>query len=246
MKSISIFCLTVLCMGLLSCSSTSMQAEPSQGAGFVPMDEMANREDLPFDKIWVKSGIDLKKYNTIYFKDVNTSYLIKRDWWKEQFRKDKVEADAKEVAQYMKKAFVTAFQKDPKKRFTVIETPDANSLTVELALTELVPSDPVLEAIGLAAPYGSGTVLMAAVKGSGARATVAFEAKIKDTSSGEVLAMAADRRYGKVAPINLRGLTWYGESEVVIDDWANEFVEIANKQPGEVIKPASPFTLSPW
>lgn len=83
-------------------------------------------------------------------------------------------------------------------------------------------------------------------KESGAKRTVAFEARIVDSSSGEVLAMVADREQGKVASLNLRALTWYGEANVIIDEWAGQFVQVANKRPGEVVKDASPFTLKPW
>ena len=91
-----------------------------------------------------------------------------------------------------------------------------------------------------------GIAVQAVAKESGAKATVAFEAKISDAATGTVLAMAADREQGKVAPINLRALTWYGEANLIIEEWADQFVQIANKRPGEVVKDASTFTLKPW
>lgn len=223
-----------------------MRAKPSKGGGFVPLEEMTQNPELPFNKAWIKSGVDWKKYHTLYIKDVNTDYLLKASGWQENFRKGKMEGDVKVVAAYMKKDFEDAFKNDPAKRYTIIERPEPGSLTAETALVELIPSNPALEALGIVGPYGSGAVVQAAAQGSGARATVAFEARVVDTDSGEVLAMFADREYGKIAPVNLRGLTWYGEAEQVIDDWANEFVEVANKRPGQTVKPASPFTLMPW
>jgi hypothetical protein len=101
-------------------------------------------------------------------------------------------------------------------------------------------------ALSMAAPDGSGIAVQAAAKESGANATVAFEAMIKDAKTGEVLAMAADREQGKAAPINLRALTWYKEAEGVIEEWAGQFVQIANRRPGEIVKDSRPFTLKPW
>ena len=233
-----------LCVALAGCKS--MRAEPSKGGGFVPLQEMSQRTDLPFDKVWIKSGVDWKKYRVLYVKGVNTGYLLKASDWQENFRKGKMQGDVKDVAAYMKNAFENAFKNDPEKRYAIVEHPEPGSLTAETALVELIPSNPVLEALGIAGPYGSGAVVQAAAQQSGARATVAFEAKVTDTDTGEVLAMFADREYGKIAPVNLRGLTWYGEAQAVIDDWATQFVEVANKRPGQVIKPASPFTLMPW
>ncbi len=234
----------VLCCGLAGCET--MKAEPSKGAGFVPMQEMSYRADLPFNKVWVKAGVDWKPYKTIYIKDVNTRYLMEADWWQKSLRRDDMEQDVRTVAKYMQDKFREAFRTDPQNRFQVVDSPQRGSLTLELALTELVPSSPVLEAMSIAAPYGSGIAVQAAAREQGAKATVAFEAKIIDTATGAVLAMAADREQGKVAPINLRALTWYGEANVIIDEWAGQFVQIANRRPGEVVKDSSPFTLKPW
>lgn len=238
-----------VCIALASVSLTgcaSMKAEPSKGAGFVPMEEMSKREDLPFNKVWVKAGVDWNPYRTLYIKDVNTQYLMEATWWQGNFRREDMQQDVQNVAQYMHDKFTEAFQTDPKRRFQVVDRPEPGSLTLEMALTELVPSNPVLEAMSIAAPYGSGVAVQAVAKESGAKATVAFEAKLVDTSTGTVLGMAADREQGKVAPINLRALTWYGEANVIIDEWAQQYVDIANRRPGEVVKDSSPFTLKPW
>lgn len=235
-------------VGFTGCTTATeqMKAKPSEGAGFVPMNEMSKQADLPFNKVWIKTGTDWNQYKTIYIKDVDTQYLMQQTWWQKNFRKDDIQKDSRTIAQYMQDKFKEAFRNDPKNRFQVVASPQPGSLTLELALTELVPSNPVLEAASIAAPYGSGVAVQAAAKESGAKATVAFEAKIKDTTTNTVLAMAADREQGKVAPINLRALTWYGEANVIIDEWAAQFVEIANRRPGEVVKDASPFTLKPW
>ena len=233
----------VLCFGLTGCES--MKAKPA-GAGFVPVQEMTYREDLPFHKVWVKSGVDWKKYQSLYIEDVNTQYLLASDWWQQSMRQEEMEADVQKVAGYMKQQFEEAFRNDPQNRFQTVESPAPGALVLEMALTELVPSNPVLEALSIAAPYGSGVAVQAVARESGAKATAGFEAKIKDASTGEVLAMAADREQGKAAPVNLRALTWYKEAEGIIDEWAEQFVQIATRRPGEVVKDSSPFTLSPW
>ncbi len=241
---IAVFLLAAASVGLTGCAS--MKAKPSQGAGFIPMEEVANRTDYPFNRAWVKEGVDWDKYKTIYIKDVNTKYLMEANWWQQNFRRQDMEQDTQKIALYMRGKFRESFEKDPRKLYEVLNTPEPGSLTLEMALTELVPSNPVLEAVSIAAPYGSGVVVQAAATESGAKATVAFEARVVDTDTGTVLVMAADREQGKVAPINLRGLTWYGEADLIIDEWAEQFVQVANKHPGEIVKAASTFTLKPW
>lgn len=241
---IAVFLLAAASVGLSGCAS--MKAKPSQGTGFVPMEEMSNRTDYPFNKAWVKAKVDWDKYKKIYIKDVNIKYLMEANWWQQNFRRQDMKQDVQNIARSMQEKFRESFKKDPKKLYEVSNTPEPGSLTLELALTELVPSNPVLEALSHAAPYGSGLVVQAAAKESGAKATIAFEARVVDTDTGTVLVMAADREQGKIAPINLRALTWYGEADVIIDEWADQFVQVANKHPGEIVKAASPFTLKPW
>lgn len=244
MQRVLLGSILLLSFGLAGCQS--MKAEPSKGAGFVPVDEMQNRADLPFQKVWVKAGTDWNVYKTIYIKEVNSRYLMEANWWQKGVRKDDYARDVQTVTQYMRDKFINAFVNDPQKRFIVVNSPTPGSLTLELALTELVPSKPLMEAAGIAAPYGTGVAVEAAAKSSGGVGTAAFEARIVDSTKGEVLAMAADREEERVAPVNLRALTWYGVAYQIIDDWARQFVEIANRRPGQIVKDTSPFTLMPW
>jgi hypothetical protein len=243
------YCLAVVfivsyAFGLAGCES--MKAKPSSGAGFVQAEKMSKRDDIPFHNVWVKSGVDWGKYKSISISPVNTRFLLEANWWQQSVKKSDMERDAADVAQYMQSKFIEAFNCDPKNRFRVVNVPGPDSLILELALTELIPSHPVMEALSIVAPYGSGVAVQAVAKESGAKCTVAFEAKIIDATNGQVLAMAADREQGKVAPINLKALSWYGEAYTIIDEWSGQFVKISNKRPGEVVKDTSPFTLSPW
>jgi len=245
-KSFRIAVLFLAAAGLCLTGCASMKAQPSQGTGFVPMEEMKSNADYPFNKIWVKEDVDWDKYKTIYIADVNTRYLMEATWWQQNFRRQDMERDTRTVALSMQEKLREAFRNDSKKLYVVVDAPEPGSLTLQLALTELVPSNVVLEAVSLAAPYGSGLVVQAAAIESGAKSSVAFEAKVVDTDTGTVLVMLADRERGKVAPINLRALTWYGEANLIISEWADQFVQVANKHPGDVVKAASTFTLKPW
>jgi len=233
-------------MSLVVVGCEAMKAKPSKGAGFVPMDEMSKRQDLPFQHVWVKAGVDWKKYKAIYVKDTNTKYLLEADWWKQTVRKEDMAGDVREIGLYMQNTFKEAFLNDPLHRFKIVSKPEPGSLTLEMALTELVPSHPLMEALSVVAPYGSGVAVQAVATESGAKCTVAFEAKIIDNANGQVVAMVADREQGKMAPINLKALTWYGEARTIIDEWSGQFVQVANRRPGEVVKDSSSFTLMPW
>ncbi len=229
-----------------SSMESQLKAPPSQGAGYVPMQQMAKRPDLPFNKVWVKQGVNWNQYRTIYIAPVNTSYLMQANWWQQTIRADQMRQDAAHMASYMRSQFIRAFQNDPNHRFRVVMSPQKDSLILEMALTELVPSHVLLNAIKIAGPYGSGVAAAALERGTEAQSTVAFEARIKEARSGQIIAMAADREYATTRIIDLRGLTWYGNAEQIIQQWAQQFVQVANRRPGQTVKAASTFSLKPW
>jgi hypothetical protein len=223
----------------------SLKAAPSTGAGFVPMAQMAKQEDLPFQKVWFKKGVDFKRYKSIYIPKVHTDFLLQSNWWQQNFRQGQMQEDLAIMAQYMQDEFKTAFANDPQHRFPVVEAPQKDSLTLELALTELVPSNVALSVLEYA-PYGGGTAVRVMERATGAESTVAFEAKMKASSTGDILAMFADRQVKKIRIIDFKAFTWYAHGREIIREWAEQFVKLANQQPGEVIEGSPAFTLMPW
>ena len=62
--------LVVAILGLslmLSGCAGALKASPSTGAGFVPVDQMAPRADLPFQKVWFKPGVDFTRYKSYLY-----------------------------------------------------------------------------------------------------------------------------------------------------------------------------------
>ena len=232
-------------LSLMITGCAALKAAPSTGAGFVPMAQMAPRADLPFQKVWFKAGVDFTRYKSIYIAPVNTGFLMQSNWWQQNFRQGQMQEDLALMAQYMRDEFKTAFANDPLHRFRVVEAPEADSLTFELALTELVPSNVALSVLEYA-PYGGGTAVRIMERATGAESTVAFEAKMKDSATGEVLAMFADRQVKKIRIIDFKAFTWYAHGREIIREWAEQFVNLANRRPGEVIEGSSAFTLIPW
>lgn len=229
-----------------SSMDTRLKAKPAAGTGYVPMQQLAKNPNLPFDKAWIKQGVDWRRYRTIYIAPVNTDYLMRAKWWQESIRAGQMQQDVQHMATFMRAQFITAFQNDPHHRLRVVRSPERGSLTLALALTELVPGKVLLNAIKIAGPYGSGLAAGVLERGAEAQSTVAFEARVKDTDTGQTVAMIADREYATARPIDLKGFTWYGNAEDLVKQWAKQFVEIANRRPGEIIKPASTFSLKPW
>lgn len=240
--------LLIVLAAAIASAGCLQKAKPAQPGGFIPPEKLEKPADLPFHKAWRKAGADWGRYSEIYIAPLNTEYLRQMTWWEKLERGEKVQEDAKELALYAQTEFREAFAKDPNHRFRVVDLPGPNSLMAEIAIIEVVPNKVVLDALGYAAGPIAGPAGSAA---SGAQtittlSTVAFEARMRDGATKEIVAMFADRESEKYFPVNLKDLTWYGHAKAIIKEWANQFVKIANQQPGEIIKDSPLFDLKPW
>ncbi|MDD5268151.1 MAG: DUF3313 family protein, partial [Methylococcales bacterium] len=154
-----------------------------------------------------------------------------------------VKKDIDELAKYFHDRIVKDFQDDPNRRFQVIESPAQHkqpALRLEIALIEIDPSMPVLHAAGWAV-IGGGTAA-----GVINQRRAAFEGRLRDLQTGKIVATFADRNMQDVGPLDLTRLTWYGPAKGIMDMWATQFVQIANRKPGEAISDPTAFTLRPF
>jgi len=230
----------LLSLGLAGCAT---KAGPAPNAGFVEEARMSKPSDLPFHKVWEKPDLDLSRYSEIFIAPVNIEHLARMDWWKKLERGDRFYADAKLLALYAQVTFQEAFRNDPIHRFKGVDQPGPNTLILEIALVEIVPSKIVLNTIGYAPFVGTAAKL---VRNTKSKSSVAFEAQVRDGFTGEVIAMFADREFEKMSPLNIKDVTWYGHAESIIHEWSGQFVQVMTRRKGEVIRDSKPFHLKPW
>lgn len=250
----NIIALAVL-SSLAGCSTTqsvgnAAKAEvvaPAPDVGFIENPaQQTKRADLPFQKVWIKEGFDKSGYRELVVAPVNTQYLLEMDWLHKSSSANwigDVKKDIAELARYFHHQVVKDFKEDPKHRFVVLDDPSehkAPALRLELALIEIDPSTPVLHALGWLQP-GGGTAA-----GLVNQRRAAFEARLRDLQTGEVVATFADRDTADAGPLDLTRLTWYGPAKGILDRWAEQFVKIANRKPGEAVTDPTPFTLRPF
>ncbi len=245
-----------MALAVAGCSSVQSGAndvkavavEPAPDAGFIEHPEYQSRPaDLPFQKVWMKPGFDKNAYRQLVVAPVDTRHMLKMDWlhglssanWVGNVKKD-----IAHLAQYFHDQVVKEFEGDPNHRFQVIEPSERYrqpALRLELALIEIDPSQPVLHALSWAGPPGTGTAA-----GLVNQRRAAFEGRLRDLETGEVVATFADRDMQDAGPLDLTRLTWYGPAKGIMDRWAKQFVQVANRRPGEVITDPTPFTLRPF
>ena len=220
---------------------------PAPNAGFIEHPEQdAKITFLPFQRAWISPDFDKRNYNELVVAPVNTQYMLKMDWLHDMSTASwfgGVKKDIEELAVYFHDQIVKDFNDDPQHRFQIIDSAEqgtGKALRLELALVEIDPSMPVLHAAGWLTP-GGGTAA-----GVVNQRRAAFEGRLRDLQTGKIVATFADRNSQDVGPLDLTRLTWYGPAKGIMDMWAKQFVQIANREPGQKITDPVAFTLRPF
>jgi hypothetical protein len=223
------------------------RAGPAPSVGFADPNKLKPDPTIPFNSFWRKPGVNWNNYYTIYVADVNTAYMIKQTDWQKGERQADIEKDVQTVAGYARDTIKKTLRDDPKHRLEVVDAPtkDPHGLVLEVALIEVVPSKVALNALGYA-PFFIGTGISVARTIGNDKSSAAFEARVRDASTGEIIMLAADHEDEQFAPVDLRGLTWYSDVDGMIDEWAKQVVMIANSKPGEKVEGTATFRLLPW
>ena len=244
-----IFALAALTIAFSLASCAPEKAGPAVSTDFVRSGMMSKFNDLPFHKAWFKEGIQLNQYSNIYIAPVDTTRLLKMDWWDNLERENDFKNDLKDLALFTQTTFINAFNTDPGRRFKIVGYPAGEkTLIFEISLTEVIPNKAVLQSLSYAGgPVARGVGMVAgSVFRSTVHSTVAFEARIKDALTKEVIAMFADRESEKASLFNVNDFTWYGHAKSIIQEWADQFVQVLKKKNGEVIEDSESFQWKAW
>lgn len=224
--------LIAMCLKLTGCRATA-----APDAGFLEqpqlMHEGVNR--LPFNAVWFKPGINYSSYKKVYVAPVDTTHLLKQDWWDDSnFAPGDQASQAQDLGEYFRQEVGARFTAESPERFKLVEVPDSETLIIELAIVEVVPTKVWLNTIGYIAI------------GALSQGTTAIEGRFKDGASKEVIAEFKDREYGQIDIVSINDLTWFKHSKHTIRIWADDIEEICTSQPEQAIKPMSSFTLKVW
>lgn len=235
---------------LLAAGATSgCKTKAADNSGFL-QDSSKMSEDrgrFPFQRVWVKPGVNKENYAFVNVAPVNTSYLMNVTGWKAANPGNAdLDSAVRDMAEYTRTTFVEAFNRPQNNRFRVTSQPAPRTVTLELAITELVPSKALLTAAGMIAPAAGEAAVGVGTRVAAGKPSVAIEGRVRDASTGEVLFQFADRQEPQMRVVNVQGLTWWSHAKEAIRDWATQCVELANTPADEKIKDRAPFTLKPW
>jgi hypothetical protein len=224
------------------------KAGPAPDSGFLPKTRtMQERTDcFPFQRYHCDWG-EMATFTSIIVAPVDTTHIERLSWWEtintRAWSKTRLHEDRLRMAEEMQESFERAIRDDPKRRFRIADRPGPHTALLELALTELVPSKVFFNIITTAAGFF--------VPGAGAidilgQSTVAMEGRVRDSESGQIVCMFADREKPKFAPIYLGSYTWYVPAREIINEWAKQFLAINNVQDPLKVKDSRVWRLRPW
>jgi len=204
---------------------------------YLPHHELLARQadTFPFHYFYVDPNFGV--YDHIRIAPVDTSYLRETGAWAayDQKLSGTLGEDVAKVADFMRKAYVEAFEKaDVGPRLSVTERTDLpKTLVLEPALIALIPSKAELNALGLAGSFfvpGLGIITSLASAGS-----VTIECRLRDAQTGRIVAMYATTEKDPVALIPVANFTWTSTARINIKTVAaNTAKVLAAKDPRKI------------
>jgi Protein of unknown function (DUF3313) len=184
------------------------------------------RAGVPFQKVWIKPGADLGRFDQLAVAPVSLAYLqpmaaSAADGLSPSDQK----GPALDAAVHINDAIAGALRRDPIRHFHLIDSPLSGSLVLEVAIVQL---DPV--GLNRAVPASSArseALVSAAERSAAGSGVIGLDARITDGPSGETLAMFSARRgAAEAAP----GDRW-GFVNGAIDGWARDLIATLDSQP---------------
>jgi hypothetical protein len=249
-----------LILSLMACLLVvGCRAKPAPDSGFLQQPKLMKADGaVPFNRMYVNPQYAHKSFTEVYVAPVNTNYVMAENIWEQaalaNVSPEGVKANVQMLADYLRQAFIKELKNDPKKRYKVVDTPGPNTLLLEMALVQLVPSKAELQALSLV-PVGFYGVIGTGVMVGGSmishsedqgKGVIAMEARTRDGSSGDIVLMFADREHPPTAILDLKSLLWWEPAKPICDGWAKQFVQLETSPPGTKIQEIPNFQLLVW
>jgi hypothetical protein len=214
--------------------ASACKSPPAPNAGFILDRPGAEKPaGIPFQKFWVKPGFRFGNYQRIMVSPIDTQHQLPTNPvltagtdYKRRYA---------ELTAYAEESFRRAFREDPRHLYQVVSERGPRTLLLEVAIVELVPARPVVNAITFMFTY---LVFQ--------RGGVAIEGRFRDATSGEVVVTFADKEMAKFYPLNVRDFTYLGHPESIVDAWAGQLVAVAGRRGNEPVKEQGRIGLRPW
>ncbi len=218
----------LLALGLSSCGvdPVTTRTEPTRFLKSTGTDMTQRVQRLPFEHSWRDPKVDITKYKNIVVRPVNTSFLNSEKWEESKStfipNKNAYLRRSRALARYWNKSLNKSFSSPVCMFYKTTNTGTPHTLILEVALTE-VRFDPAAPATGKPpVPAGSVTTMLTGVP------VCAFEARVRDATTGELISTAADRRGPELTVIGSDKNTFTRPNEKICDEWSDQLMKSSN------------------
>lgn len=245
-------CAMLVVSVLTYCACSALKAGPAdEESGFLQHDtELTEmRERVPMHGVWFYDREDfyrLREERGRYaVAPVETAYLerqILRNFESERYQRQRIRM-ARKVARYMREKFIEELRETAAPAIEVVDASAPGALVLELNIVELEPSNPFVNTIGTTASFFVPGSSALSLLGGG---WIAIEGRIRDGQDGVILVEFEDREADRRGIVSLRDFQTYAHIRRIIDDWAEQFAELATTPYEHRVADSSPLTLNPF
>ena len=203
-------------------------------------------DGIPFLHSWIAPHDQPLPYKSICIKPVRTD-LIPNEMWRQSkglavSSEEEFQKDAVVIARYFRIRLISELNTTQTKRFAIVDTPDKDSLVLEIAITELVLSEPLIRAAALAAPFPGVDLALSAISDP----YVSFAARFTSQEGSKLIATVADRRFPPIRLIDLNKLRARSSAREIIANWAKQLAQAIQLDEFEKVQRNSWFSILPW
>jgi hypothetical protein len=209
-----------------------------------------NRKRSPFIGNWWTKDKEVlaaaAQVKSIYIAPVVSDELrpMLQKFTKLEFSDKRREAKMKGLTTYAHDKFVRAFKSNKKSRFTIVNSPSKDAMTLKLSIIEWEPNTysglAVREAVDLVTlPMVGGSVF-----GKPSRGMIAIQGVLTDPKTGKSFFEFADKEEAKSLFFFFpQELFPTGQAKYAIREWARQFEKLMSTPPDKQIRDSMPFQI---
>ena len=203
-------------------------------------------KEMPFRHSWLAPNRKKYSLRSVYVKPVRTDLLSAEEWKRSQglavTSKEEFDKAAQLLARYFRIRLLGELKRVPNPRFEVVDSAQKNSAIIEVALTELVLSEPVVRGLGLAAPVPGVDLALSTISDP----HVGFAVRVTAPDGVTLLGTAADRRFPPLRVIDLNKLKATSSAREIIADWSRELAESIQTDELTAVERTAWWSLTLW
>jgi Protein of unknown function (DUF3313) len=208
------------------------------------------RQRLPVHYVWrnldLETQMKVMGKTGLYIAPVSLNYLqpVTKDLAQMELEAGMTERAEMEMARELRSRFARAFIQSPKPRYKIMKQPGPETLTLEMAITQLSPTSISGNVVKTVSKLFIGP--LAGVFGIFAKGNIAIEGKVSLSDSKTSVLQFADNEKDKATFYNTRDFQPYGHALMAMDEWAAQFEEFTRTYSNHKVEESSFFTLKPW